>query len=211
MTEMLDVYDANRKLLGTADRNVVHATGLWHKTVHCWLVWQGKMLFQRRARALDNNPGKLYTTASGHVSAGESLEDAFRREVAQEIGLKPDSEKASAPHHLHETVWIADITKTDGKLFCDRVFANVYYAVYSGELSDFKFTDGEVDGIVAIDLEKFIEFSHSPRGQISALEFDGAQIREITLGENEFVINAGEDIYNKYGQKAEQILMGLAQ
>ena len=209
MTEMLDVYDANRRLLGTADRNVVHACGLWHKTVHCWLVWNGKLLFQRRSQRLDNNPGKLYTTSSGHVSAGEDLATAFRREIAQEIGLAADSDRISAPRHLYETVWIADITKTDGKLFCDRVFANVYYAIYNGELSDFEFTDGEVDSIVAIDLARFAEFAHDPRGTISAIEFDGYEIREIVLGENDFVLNAAETIYNKYGKNAEQILRGI--
>ncbi|MCL2748647.1 MAG: NUDIX domain-containing protein [Alphaproteobacteria bacterium] len=204
MTEMLDVYDANRRHIGTADRNVVHAMGLWHKTVHCWLVWNGKLLFQRRSRKLDSNPGKLYTTASGHVSAGESLEDAFRREIAQEIGVKADN-----PKHLYETVWIGDFTKTDGKPFLDRVFANVYYASYAGELSDFKFTDGEVDSIVAIDLEEFIAFARKPIGSIPALEFDGREIQNITVGGQDFTLVGDEDIYNKYGQKAEQILMGL--
>jgi len=205
MTEILDVYDANRRLLGTADRNVVHSCGLWHKTVHCWLVWNGKLLFQRRSRKLDSNPGKLYTTASGHVSAGEDLATAFRREVAQEIGLGLNSEKVSTPKHLYETVWIADMKKTNGQLLIDRVFANVYYAIYRGELSDFQFTDGEVDSIVAIDLASFIEFAHGQSGTIPALEFDGTEVHEVTLGEKDFVLNAVENIYTKYGKNAEQI------
>mgnify|MGYP003701551695 CR=1 FL=1 len=91
MTEFLDVYDANKNHLGTADRNVVHAYGLWHKTVNCWMIIDGEngqeLVFQRRSRSRAENGGKLYTTASGHVSAGESLETAFASEVSQETGI----------------------------------------------------------------------------------------------------------------------------
>lgn len=201
MTEFLDVYDANRRHLGTADRNVVHECGLWHKTVHCWVVWNGKLLFQRRARNLDNNPGKLYTTASGHVSAGEDLPTAFAREVAQEIGL----ENISSPGHLYETIWVADIIKTNGKLFCDRVFVNVYFVKYDGELSDLKFTDGEVESVVAIDMKEFIAFAYDAGGSVSAIEFDGREIQDITISEKDFVLNTNENIYQKYGKIAEQI------
>jgi isopentenyldiphosphate isomerase len=208
MTEMLDVYDANRRLLGTADRNVVHSCGLWHKTIHCWLFWNGKLLFQRRSRKLDNNPGKLYTTASGHVSAGEDLTTAFNREIGQEIGLAMnDSKKIIEPKFLYETVWIADFTKTDGKPFLDRVFANIYYAIYKGELSDFKFDDGEVDGLVAIDLETFIEFAEGKHNQISGLEFDGKEVKEIDLKKDDFVLIGDETIYSKFGRIAQQIKM----
>lgn len=205
MTEMLDVFDANRRLIGVADRNVVHTLGLWHKTVHCWLVWNGRLLFQRRSRKLDNNPGKLYTTASGHVSAGEETAGAFRREIEQEIGIRTDNPKLGEPRHLYQLVWIGDFVKTDGKLFQDRVFADVYFAPYGGELSDFVFSDGEVDGIVAIGLDEFIAFAKDPRGKISALEFDGRETREVSVAKEDFTLVGDESVYVKFGKLAEQI------
>ena len=61
MTEFLDVYDANKNHLGTADRNVVHAYGLWHKTVHCWMIIDGEngseLVFQRLSRSRAVNGG----------------------------------------------------------------------------------------------------------------------------------------------------------
>ncbi|MDR1696782.1 MAG: NUDIX domain-containing protein [Rickettsiales bacterium] len=209
MTEFLDVYDANKKHIGTADRNVVHAFGLWHKTVHCWIVWRGQLLFQRRARKLDNNPGKLYTTASGHVSAGETLDAAFRHEVMEEIGLSLDNPKLGAPTHLYETVWVADMKKTNGEIMRDRVFCNNYFAEYSGELTDFKFTDGEVDGVVAIPLEQFITLSHGDGAPVPATEFDGQNIIEFTVTETDFILNPGENIHTKYGRIAETIRQRL--
>lgn len=208
MTEMLDVYDANKKHIGTADRNVVHTFGLWHNTVHCWLVVMidgtPHMVFQRRAHNLSANAGKLYTTASGHVSAGETLETAFNREIAQEIGIDVTS---LTPKHLSAGPWVADIKRNDGSLFVDRVFANVYYSVYNGNMKDFRFTDGEVAGIVAIDLDRVIEFFNGVTTSVSALEFDGEKIIDVTLTPADFVCNDGENLRDKFGSIANKIKM----
>jgi 8-oxo-dGTP pyrophosphatase MutT (NUDIX family) len=200
MTEFLDVYDANKKLIGTADRNVVHSFGLWHKTVHCWIIWRGKMVFQRRSRTMTANAGKLYTTASGHISAGESIEQAFARETVQEIGISVQN-----PQKISEIVWIADIKKSDGSLFIDRVFANVFWADFDGELTDFHFDDGEVDSVVAISLDEFINFARGKSIKVKGIEFDGKVVSEIELDESDFVVNEGETLYGKYGINAEFI------
>ena len=36
--EILDVFDENEKLIGTADRKKVHKEGLWHLQVGAWLM-----------------------------------------------------------------------------------------------------------------------------------------------------------------------------
>jgi len=202
--EYLDVYDANGKLIGPADRKVVHACGLWHKTVHCWIVWDGKMVFQRRSRKLDNNPGKLYSTASGHITAGETVEQAFAREIHQEIGIHPKN-----PIFLEEHPWVADMKKTDGSLFIDRVFSNIFWAKHDGRLEDLKFDDGEVDSVVAIDLDEFEKWSRKPVGEISGIEWDGEKTFEVKIAANDFVINEGENIYYKYGKKVDMIRMSI--
>jgi 8-oxo-dGTP pyrophosphatase MutT (NUDIX family) len=207
MTEFLDVYDANRNHIGTADRNVVHACGLWHKTVHCWLVIRGDdglpmMIFQRRSKSRAENGGKLYTTASGHVSAGETLESAFASEIAQEIGIDASTLK---PHHLYETIWIGDIKRRDGLMFIDRVFANVYYALYQGDMSDLKFADGEVDSVVAIGLDDVIDFVRGRMDAVQGIEFDGQATQAVTLGASDFVLGENETVYDKFGRIAEQI------
>lgn len=211
MAEFLDVYDAGRRHIGTADRNVVHAYGLWHKTVHCWIVVEGEngpmMLFQRRSRSRAENGGKLYTTASGHVSAGETLETAFASEVAQEIGIDAS---VLNPHHLYETIWIGDIKRGDGSMFIDRVFCNVYYSKYSGQMSDFKFTDGEVDGVVAISLNDIIKFTHGQIDSVHGIEFDGKDTSEHELTKDDFVLVGNENIYDKFGHIAERIRDDIA-
>ena len=84
--EHLDIYDEYMNKIGQETRDKVHQNGLWHKTVHCWAYDNaGNIYFQIRA-----DSGKLYTTASGHVLAGETVRDAFRREICEEIGLDMD-------------------------------------------------------------------------------------------------------------------------
>lgn len=88
--EYLDIYDEQGNFLGKEERNIVHRDALWHKTIHCWLYdKEGNVFFQRRAEE-----GTLYTTASGHLQAGESLEDGFHREIQEEIGISIDSSDA---------------------------------------------------------------------------------------------------------------------
>ena len=88
--EYLDIYDENGNFLGTEDRKVVHEKAYWHNTIHCWLYDNdGNIYFQIRK---DKN--KLYTTASGHVKAGETIKEAFGREINEEIGYKINYEEA---------------------------------------------------------------------------------------------------------------------
>lgn len=67
--EYLDIYDENKNYLGKELRKVVHEKALWHNTVHCWLYDnKGNVYFQIR-----KEEQTFYTTASGHVLAGESI------------------------------------------------------------------------------------------------------------------------------------------
>ncbi|MDR1826128.1 MAG: NUDIX domain-containing protein [Rickettsiales bacterium] len=200
MAELIDIYDGNGNLIGAADRVVAHAFGLWHKTIHCWIICEGKLVFQRRSLKLSDNPGKLYTTASGHIKSGESLRQAFEREVSQEIGIMVDD-----PKYLGEGPWVCDVKKSDGTYMFDKAFVNSFFAEYKGGLEDFKFNDGEVDSITAIDLAKFAEWSRKADGQIDGIEWNGKILSDVKLDDSDFLINPGETIYNKYGRPAERI------
>ena len=88
--EYLDIYDDEGNFLGKEERGIVHEKGLWHKTVHCWLYTKdGYVFFQRRA-----DSHTLYTTASGHLRAGETINEGFHREIKEEIGCSIDTSDA---------------------------------------------------------------------------------------------------------------------
>ena len=145
--EKLDIYNENGEFIGTEERDAVHEKGLWHKTVHCWLYdKEGNVFFQKR-----KDRGTLYTTASGHLSAGESVTEAFQREIKEEIGLNIDANDATL---VNVVPFKLDRVKSDGSIFKDRAFANVYVDLYEGNYQDFTMDPNEVTAIVIVNAKE---------------------------------------------------------
>jgi isopentenyldiphosphate isomerase len=206
MAEFIDIYDENEKFVGAADRNVAHAFALWHRTVHCWIVLSdGRAVFQHRSTAKPDNPGRLYTTASGHLKAGESLKDAFAREVSEEIGIT-----AGPPHFMYTGRYKADFKLSDGTEFRDRALCSIYFARYSGGLDTFRFNDGEVSGVAAVDMDEYLELAAGRRTEISGEEFDGQALRKIVLRPDDFLLVDQDTLYSKYGAVFEKIKAAMA-
>lgn len=84
--ELLDVFDAGGRHLGTKPRGAVHADGDWHRCFHLWVVDAGGVLLQHRSPAKQAWPGYLDATAAGHLVAGEQVADGLR-EVREELGV----------------------------------------------------------------------------------------------------------------------------
>lgn len=197
MAEQLDVYDANGKLIGVADRDVVHTFGLWHKTVHCWIVLSdGRIVFQRRAQHTTNG-GRLYTTASGHISAGETAPEAFSKEIMQEVGIKiAVSDAVRLPFF---SPFVFDQIKVDGKVFADRVFPEIYFAKYSDSLESFKFQDGEVSGIAAINMDDYLALANNDVKEITIEEYDGKITQRKNITSDDFLLVGRDTLYSKFG------------
>ncbi|HIQ93781.1 TPA: NUDIX domain-containing protein [Candidatus Ventrenecus stercoripullorum] len=198
--EYLDIYDENGKFLGTEERGVVHSKGLWHKTVHCWLYDRdGNVFFQRRS-----DRGTLYTTSSGHLSAGESVTEAFQREIKEEIGLDIDASDATK---VGVVPFQMDRVKEDGSIFKDRAFANVYVDLYEGNYEDFQMDENEVSGIVIVSAKDALDLFQKESGSILGREIslDNTMIeREISF--SEFLVNDGETALEKYGDVLKKIV-----
>lgn len=198
--EYLDIYDENGKFLGTEERGVVHSKGLWHKTVHCWLYDRdGNVFFQRRS-----DRGTLYTTSSGHLSAKESVTEAFQREIKEEIGLDIDASDATK---VGVVPFQMDRVKEDGSIFKDRAFANVYVDLYEGNYEDFQMDENEVSGIVIVSAKDALDLFQKESGSIFGREIslDNTMIeREISF--SEFLVNDGETALEKYGDVLKKIV-----
>lgn len=198
--EYLDIYDKNGKFLGTEERGVVHSKGLWHKTVHCWLYDRdGNVFFQRRS-----DRGTLYTTSSGHLSAKESVTEAFQREIKEEIGLDIDASDATK---VGVVPFQMDRVKEDGSIFKDRAFANVYVDLYEGNYEDFHMDENEVSGIVIVSAKDALDLFQKESGSIFGREIslDNTMIeRDISF--SEFLVNDGETALEKYGDVLKKIV-----
>lgn len=87
--EIFPVVDERGNVVGRATRGECHSGSmLLHPVVHLHLFnSRGELYLQRRPDWKDIQPGKWDTAVGGHIDYGESVEEALRREVREEIGL----------------------------------------------------------------------------------------------------------------------------
>lgn len=201
--EFLDIYDENGNHLGKEERGKVHADGLWHKTVHCWLFDEdGYVYFQIR-----HDEKTLYTTASGHIMAGETVEQGFAREIREEIGYQVPYTKAI---HLETFKFYLDKVKKDGTEFHDRVFANIYACEFDGDISKFEYDPNELDGLVKVKADEALILFEKEEGQIDGFLIEkrnGEMVMEAKKVDfSEFLVNKGETALGKYGNVLKGII-----
>nr|WP_320021922.1 NUDIX domain-containing protein [uncultured Draconibacterium sp.] len=93
--EWVPLVDEQGKVTGQAPRSQVHnGSKLLHPVVHLHVLNKnGSILIQKRPANKLIQPGKWDTAVGGHISAGETLEQALKKEVFEEIGLKEFSAK----------------------------------------------------------------------------------------------------------------------
>lgn len=86
--EIFPVVDEHDQPVGTAERRVVHAQHLRHRSAHV-LVFNsaGQLLIQQRAATKDSYPLYWDVSVGGHVAPNEAYEEAAHRELREELGL----------------------------------------------------------------------------------------------------------------------------
>lgn len=87
--ELLEVVNEEGKIIKILPRSVIHGNpSLMHKVAHV-LVFNkdGALLLQKRSMNKDVAPGKWDTSVGGHINAGETIEEAVRREMEEELGI----------------------------------------------------------------------------------------------------------------------------
>ena len=197
--EKLDIYDEYTNKIGCENRDIIHQKGCWHKTVHCWLYDNnGNVYFQIRA-----DSGKLYTTASGHVLSGETVRDAFRREIKEEIGVDTDVAKAIP---LQIVFWRQDKTE---KNWHDRAFAHVYINEIPFGFKDFHFQPDEVDGLVRINAEACLNLLTDKQNNVNAVKITELGENTVNITKQDFLTASDEIAIVKYGNILQSIIQIL--
>lgn len=93
MDEQVDIVTMDGKYLKTVSKSTAHQEGLLHKTVIAELInSRGEFCFVRQAGD-KQDAGQFVSPVGGHVSAGESDEQAFIRECQEECGINPKDYK----------------------------------------------------------------------------------------------------------------------
>ncbi|WP_346701256.1 NUDIX domain-containing protein [uncultured Alistipes sp.] len=124
--EIFPVVDLSGRVVGRATRGECHSGSmLLHPVVHLHVFnSRGELYLQRRPLWKDIQPGRWDTAVGGHVDYGESVEEALRREVREELGIvdfKPEavavypfrSEREYELVHVYRTLYDGAIRPSD--------------------------------------------------------------------------------------------------
>ncbi len=86
--EIIDIIDKNNNIKCKMSKLDAHTKGLLHKTVIAEVRDEsGRFLLVKQA-SHKQDPGQFVSPVGGHVLAGETEEEALRREALEEIGLR---------------------------------------------------------------------------------------------------------------------------
>mgnify|MGYP001579177302 CR=1 FL=1 len=87
--EIFVVVDENDKIVGYRTRYECHRKNLIHRAIGVVVFNEkGEILLQKRTMSKDTSPGMYTLSAAGHVSKGETYQEAAERELFEEIGIK---------------------------------------------------------------------------------------------------------------------------
>ena len=134
-TEWVDVVDDCDRVVATITRAQMRAENLHHRAVSIAVLGSdGRLLVHRRAATKDVWPGLWDIAAGGVVAAGESYDDAARRELAEELGVLAKNWEL-----LGNGQFVDDSVSMIGR---------GYLVVHDGP---FHFTDGEIAEVRWVD------------------------------------------------------------
>lgn len=92
--EWFDVVDEQDVVQKQLPRSVVHRDRLLHRAVHMFLFRSdGCLLIHQRSPLKEEFPSVWTSSASGHVSAGETYDESAARELQEELGISTELQR----------------------------------------------------------------------------------------------------------------------
>jgi isopentenyldiphosphate isomerase len=147
--ELLQLVDRAGNPAGRARRSECHGNpDLIQAVVHLYIFdSSGRLYLQKRASGKDRFPGRWDSSVGGHVSPGETWQQAIRREAREELGIDLDGSGWGGeplrlerlPPHLY-----GDEVETE-YVFCFRLIYDGAFTPNSEEVEEGAFFEvGEI-------------------------------------------------------------------
>lgn len=154
--EMIDEYNYRGEKIGVVDKDIAHEKGLWHKSVHVWLLNdKNQILLQYRCAEKKLYPNTWDCSFAGHISAGESSIQAVQREGKEEIGIDVDLDKLNFILTNRECIKYEDINSNE--------FVDIYFLRQNFSLEDIKFQKEEVSDAKYVSLDEFFDLMNNDK------------------------------------------------
>ncbi|MBV9493132.1 MAG: NUDIX domain-containing protein [Acidobacteria bacterium] len=144
--EPIDIVDADGAATGVIKpKPDAHRDGDWHRAAHLWIVTPDRrVLLQRRSWKKENRPGLWDVSVAGHLSAGESAEEAAIREAQEEIGWTVDPRALRHIGTLKQQAVLNDGTYVDNEIH------EVFLLEADVDPRALVLQDGEVDEVMLV-------------------------------------------------------------
>jgi isopentenyl-diphosphate Delta-isomerase len=141
--ESVDVLASDGRRIGrTVLRNIAHAEGIWHRTVHVWIRnSRGELLLQKRSLTKETFPGMWDISAAGHISAGDSSRESAVREAAEELGIAVGNDTLQFLFTLQKSYVSPDNSIKDNEI------SDVYLSLQPVEEGEIEPDPKEVSGV----------------------------------------------------------------
>ncbi len=86
--ENVDIVDENNNITGSTTKDIAHKEGFLHRCIIAELRdSEGRWVFVRQSSSRQDK-GQFASAMGGHIKSGETEEEALKREVFEELGIK---------------------------------------------------------------------------------------------------------------------------
>ena len=148
MKEIIDEYNSRGEKIGVIDKDIAHEKGLWHKSVHVWLInSNNEILLQYRCAEKKLYPNTWDCSFAGHIDAGESSIQAVQREGKEEIGIDVDLDKLTFILTNREKLKYESINSNE--------FVDIFILKQDFKLDEISFQKEEVSDAKYVSIEEF--------------------------------------------------------
>lgn len=208
--ELFDVVSANGEPTGISKRRAdVHRDGDWHRAIHIWVYGIDDtgpyLLMNQRGRHKDTWPLALDATVGGHLTAGETLEDAYR-EVEEEIGI------AITLAQLQFIGRRARESNGDLPGIVDREIQDVFVIRDDRPLEQFCPNPSELEGLVRLSIESALQLFAGHVSEVNAirLQAEGRTVEDIKLHSRSLLLLPDDGYFGKVASSIMRIIRGEA-